>query len=125
MSRSQVESIHLSFLEDVLPVGMAIVERAKKGGARQVVEVFTGSEKPIELLRLEGASSALLIRQKLDKIRPGLGNPILEVEVSLDPPDRTTPNCADDKTLVNILRRIDTRIDAIQNHLEKSIDLNS
>ena len=125
MSRSQVGNIHLFFLEDVLPVGMAIFDRAKKGGAREVMEGLISVEKPIELLRIEGASSALLIRKKLDHIRPGLGHPIVEVEVSADPPIEKTSNSSDQETLVNILTRIDNRIDDIQNYLEKSKDLNS
>jgi len=125
MSRSQVGNIHLFFLEDVLPVGMAILDRAKKGGAREVIEGWTSSEKPIELLRVEGASSALIMREKLDQIRSGLGNPVVEVEISADPPEEKTFSSSDQKTLDNILIRIDKRIGAIQDHLEKSIDLNS
>lgn len=68
-------------MQDILPVGMAVVERARRGGPRQVVEAFTGSDDPLGQLRQEGDPAARAVRESLDQIQPGLGNPVMKVEV--------------------------------------------
>ncbi len=68
-------------MQEVLPVGMAVVERARRGGPRQVVEAFTASPDPLAQLREEGDAAARAVRESLDQLQPGLGNPVLKVEV--------------------------------------------
>ena len=47
-SDNPLDQLRLSLMQDVLPVGLAVLERARKGGPGKVVEVFTaGSEDPI------------------------------------------------------------------------------
>ncbi len=122
MPKSQVENIHLYLIEDFLPIGMAIFNRAKKGGASKIIEGFTSTEHPVNQLREEGFTSARLFREKLDQIRPGLGNPVVEVNASVEPLEVNNTDVSDQKTLINILNRIDARIDAINNHFDKFTD---
>lgn len=68
-------------MQDLLPVGMAVVERARRGGPRQVVDAFTGSADPLAQLKQEGDPAARAVRESLDQIQPGLGNPVMKVEV--------------------------------------------
>ncbi len=123
MSKSLLGNFHLSFVEDFLPVGIAIFDRVKKGGASKVIEGFTASEHPMEFLRVEGTSSALLFRQKLDQIRPGLGNPALDIEFDEESKVSDVSNESDHNTLLNILNRMNNRVDILQRHINNSKDL--
>ncbi len=118
MPKSDAQQIHLYIMEDFLPVGMAIVERAKKGGASKIVEAFTSVENPFDQLRLEGSLSAQIVREKLDQIRPGLGNPVVDVTVTPETEEIINSDSLDHKTLVNILNRMDARINAIQSYFD-------
>ncbi|WP_164923193.1 hypothetical protein [Prochlorococcus marinus] len=104
-------------MEDFLPVGMAFIERVQKGGLAKVIDGVTSSDDPIQTFRGEGSSAAQLIREKLDEFVPGLGNPALEVKVS------TNTYEENDDTLVQILSRIEDRVDKINSCLENSIDI--
>ena len=50
------DSFRLTLMQEVLPVGLAMVERIRQGGPASVVEPFTGSADPLGDLRAEGAS---------------------------------------------------------------------
>ena len=76
-----LDTLRLALMQEVLPVGMAVVERARKGGPREVVEAFTASPDPLAQLKQEGDPAARAVRQSLDQIQPGLGNPVMKVEV--------------------------------------------
>jgi hypothetical protein len=69
----------------VLPVGLAVVERARKGGAREVLAALEGNAShpgdPLTVLRQEGEPAASQLRESLDRLQPGLGNPVMKVEV--------------------------------------------
>ena len=41
MAADPFDALRLSLMEDLLPVGIAVVDRARRGGPRQVVEAFT------------------------------------------------------------------------------------
>ena len=46
-SDNPLDQLRLSLMQDVLPVGLAVLERARQGGPGKVVEVFTaGSRTP-------------------------------------------------------------------------------
>jgi hypothetical protein len=81
MAADPLDALRLSLMQDILPVGMAVVERARRGGPRQVVEAFTGSDDPLGQLKQEGDPAARAVRDSLDQIQPGLGNPVMKVEV--------------------------------------------
>ena len=77
----RLNALRLKLMQEVLPVGLAVADRARKGGAKDVIAAFQGDEDPIEQLRQEGAMAASLVRERLDRVSPGLGNPVMQVEV--------------------------------------------
>ena len=81
MATDPLEALRLSLMQDVLPVGMAVVERARRGGPREVVEAFTEAADPLGRLRQEGEPAARELRDNLDRLQPGLGNPVMKVQV--------------------------------------------
>ena len=85
MASDPLDALRLTLMQDVLPVGLAVVERARKGGAREVLAALEGNAShpgdPITALRQEGESAASQLRDSLDRLQPGLGNPVMKVEV--------------------------------------------
>lgn len=82
MAADPLDTLRLTLMQDVLPVGLAVVERARKGGPREVLAAF-GDDPSASLhrLRQEGEPVASQVRQTLDRFQPGLGNPVVKVEV--------------------------------------------
>ncbi len=117
MPYKKLQSLHVSVLEDLLPVGMAILVRAKDGGPDKVFEGLLSSKNPIEKLRGEGLSSAKLVREKLDNISPGLGHPAFEVQVNTDN-THLENNQLNDESLKEILGRIDERLSLLKSFLD-------
>lgn len=81
MAADPLDTLRLSLMQDVLPVGMAIVERARRGGVRDLVSVLTETTDPFTQLRQEGDQAARSVRNNLDRVQPGLGNPVMPVDV--------------------------------------------
>ena len=82
MAADPLDALRLTLMQDVLPVGMAMVERARQGGPQQVMAAFDGSSAdPLGQLRQEGEPAASRVRAQLDQVSPGLGNPVMQVEV--------------------------------------------
>ena len=112
-SDNSLDQLRLSLMQDVLPVGLALLERARKGGPGKVVEAFTaGSEDPIADLRQEGEPVARDVREQLDTVSPGLGNPVMSVSVSVDEPTTVEQDGPDD--LLPTLRRIEERLEELR-----------
>ncbi|MCX5939291.1 MAG: hypothetical protein NTW02_14125 [Cyanobium sp. LacPavin_0920_WC12_MAG_62_9] len=87
MAADPLDSFRLKLMQELLPVGLAVADRARKGGAKDVMAAFQAGDKdPLEQLRQEGEGAASQLRQSLDRLRPGLGNPVMKVEVR-DVPD--------------------------------------
>ena len=114
MSENNLKSLHFSMLENFLPVGIAVFQRAKDGGPEKVLEGLFSSDQPITQLRGEGLPSAKLIREKLDKVNPGLGNPAFEVQVSTSD---FTKDKSNSKSLNDILERINYRLNLLKSIL--------
>ena len=82
MAADPLDSFRLKLMQELLPVGLAVADRARKGGAKDVMAAFqAGDGDPLEQLRQEGEGAASQVRQSLDRLRPGLGNPVMKVEV--------------------------------------------
>jgi hypothetical protein len=81
MAADPLDSLRLTLMQEVLPVGMAVVERARRGGPRDVIEAFTDSSDPLGTLKQEGDGAARSLRDSLDRLQPGLGNPVVKVTV--------------------------------------------
>ena len=117
-SENPLDQLRLSLMQDVLPVGLAVLERARQGGPGKVVEVFTaGSEDPIAELRQEGEPVARDVREQLDAVSPGLGNPVMPVSVSVDEPKTVDERQDDSDDLMPTLRRIEERLEELRRRL--------
>ena len=112
----------LSLMQEVLPVGLAVVERVRHGGPSKVVEAFTnGSEDPLGDLRHEGEPAARDVRDQLDMVSPGLGNPVMSVTVSVDDDvdadDADSSDHDDHADLIQSLERIEGRLEQLRRQL--------
>ena len=117
-SENPLDQLRLSLMQDVLPVGLAVLERARQGGPGKVVEVFTaGSEDAIAELRQEGEPVARDVREQLDAVSPGLGNPVMPVSVSVDEPETVDERQDDPDDLMPTLRRIEERLEELRRRL--------
>ncbi len=120
MPQKSISSYHVVFMETVLPVGLAIVNRAKKGLLGKVIDGFVSSDLPIQKLKEEGSEDAKSVRMKLDQIIPGLGNPVVEVKVSVNPKSVNNEVSFSDTELSNILNRIESRMNSLKMYLDDS-----
>ena len=118
MADDSFDRLRLSFMQDVLPVSLAMLERVKNGGAGKVVEAFTELKEPLQELRDEGESAAKNFRDQLDKIQPGLGNPVVPVSVAVD--DSASPEIEDEEALRELLSNIENRLDNFERFLDHS-----
>ena len=98
MAGDPLDKLRLRLMQDVLPVGVAVVGRARKGGLKDVVAGFSPAEAgtdPLSQLRQEGEPLASQLRQGLDRLSPGLGNPVMKVDVRVEQtpaaPSQTAP----------------------------------
>ncbi|MEB3260613.1 MAG: hypothetical protein VKP63_08315 [Cyanobacteriota bacterium] len=92
MAADPFDALRLTLMQDVLPVGLAMADRVRKGGPKEVLAAFDGrSADPLGSLRQEGEPAASTFRDTLDRLQPGLGNPVLKVEVRDVPPEPPTP----------------------------------
>ena len=135
MAADPLDYLRLALMQDVLPVGLAVVERVRKGGPAEVLAAFDGtSADPLGQLRQEGEPAASQVRENLDRFQPGLGNHVMKVEVrdvgaeegsagpasgATPPPWDATPppSPADPAELLAALERIETRLALLQSRL--------
>ncbi len=106
----------LSLMQDFLPVSLAMIERMRKGGVSQVVDAWTSSQDPVQELRVEGESAAHDLRERLDQVRPGLGNPVMEVSVAVE--DAQKMEIEDENVLRELLDNIENRVDKLNKLLD-------
>ena len=110
MAKEQFENLRLSLMQDVLPVGMAMMERVRVGGFKKVLETFRSSNEPLQELRSEGELAANSLRDQLDQFYPGLGNPVVPVEVEVS-------SINVDQDLIDCLNQIESRLNRLDNYL--------
>jgi hypothetical protein len=126
MAIDPLESLRLTLMQEVLPVGMAVVERVRRGGPREVAEAFTAAEDPLGRLRQEGDAAARELRDSLDRLQPGLGNPVMKVQVRDIPNPAAEPGAgspqpdadADRLELQAALARIAGRLALLEQRLD-------
>lgn len=123
MGADPFDSLRLALMQDVLPVGLAMVERARRGGARDVADVFSQGGDPLGQLREEGEDAARQVRERLDRLQPGLGNPVMKVEVKDIPmavslSDEASQGASDDRAELQLsLARISERLSLLEQRL--------
>ena len=120
MAADPLDALRLTLMQDVLPVGLAVADRARRGGPREVLAAFDGNQPdPLGRLRQEGEPAASQLRDSLDRLQPGLGNPVLKVEVQdggTVPPE-PEPDSSDVAELQVALARIANRLDQLERRL--------
>ena len=99
-------------METALPFGMGILKDAKTGGIQKVIDVLK-TEDPFSEFQVDGEKSAKALRDKIEQIIPGLGYPVVSVDVTVDEnyPDYENN---DENALVTTLNRIDGELDQLK-----------
>ena len=112
MAKDQLRDFHLFAMESALPFGMGIIKNAKTGGLQKIMNVFQ-SKDPFSEFQVNGETSAKTVRDKIDQLIPGLGYPVVSVDITVEEnyPDYESN---DQDSLVLTLNRIDTELDQLR-----------
>jgi hypothetical protein len=113
MADSQpLDSLRLALMQEVLPMGLAFVDRVRTEGPAKAVESVARGDDPLGDLREQGEAAAREVRERLDQISPGLGNPVMSVQVQVDEPlqSEVAVEQGDSLELQEVLARIDGRL---------------
>ena len=112
MAKDQIRDLHLFAMESALPVGMGIINNAKTGGLKKIIDVCK-SKDPFLEFQVDGKTSAKTVRDKIDQLIPGLGYPVVSVDVTVEEnyPDYESN---DNDSLVSTLNRIDSDLDQLR-----------
>ena len=124
MAKDQLRDFHVFAMESALPFGMGIIENAKTGGFKKIIDVLN-SKDPFSEFQVDGETSAKTVRDKIDQLIPGLGHPVVSVDVTVEE-NFTDYEMKDRESLVSILNRIDTQLDQMRQYLKnasKNIDV--
>ena len=124
MAKDQLRDLHLFAMESALPFGMGIIQNARTGGLQKIMNVFKSKEDPLSELQVDGETSAKVVRDNIDELFPGLGHPVVSVNVTVE---ENHPNNErkDSNSLVSTLDRIDSQLDLMRqyfNNDSKNID---
>ena len=112
MAKDQLRNLHLFAMESALPLGMGILKDAKTGGIQKVMDVLR-SEDPFSEFQVDGENSAKALRDKIEQIIPGLGYPVVSVDVTVAENYPDSEN-NDQDSLVSTLNRIDIELDQLK-----------
>tara|TARA_B100000700_G_C14910054_1_gene791748 strand:- start:441 stop:800 length:360 start_codon:yes stop_codon:yes gene_type:complete len=118
MAEEILERLRLSLMQDLLPIGIAIAERTKVNGPSSIFDAIN-SNQPLAELRMEGEPSAKNIRDQLDKIFPGLGNPVVSVKVSVEEESSDDTEMDNTEELMNTLMNIENSLEALEKFLQE------
>jgi len=123
MAKDQLRDLHLFAMESALPFGMGIINNARRGGLQKIMNVFQ-SKDPFSEFQVDGETSAKAVRDKIDQLIPGLGHPVVSVDVTMEE-NQTDYEINDQDSLVSTLQRIDKQLDELSHYLSndsKKID---
>ena len=115
MAKDQLRDLHLFAMESALPFGMGIVNNAKNGGFQKIMDVLK-SKDPFLEFQVDGKTSAKTVRDKIDQLIPGLGYPVVSVDVTVEENSPDYEN-NDQDSLVSTLNRIDNELDQLRLYL--------
>ncbi len=115
MAKDQLRDLHLFAMESALPFGMGIINNAKTGGVQKIMDVFK-SKDPFSEFQVDGETYAKTVRDKIDQFIPGLGYPVVSVDVTVEEnyPDY---KITDRDSLVSTLNRIDAELDQLRHYI--------
>ena len=119
MAKDQLRDLHLYAMESALPFGMGVIKNARKGGLKKILNVLK-SKDPFSEFQVAGENSAKIMRDKIDQFIPGLGHPVVSVEVSVDE-NFSEYQINDRDSLVSTLNRIDNRLDKLRHFLNNDL----
>jgi len=124
MADSQpLDSLRLALMQEVLPMGLAFVDRVRTDGPAKAVESVARGDDPLGDLREQGEAAAREVRERLDLISPGLGNPVMSVQVEVDEPEAPQDSLESDhidaSQLHDVLARIDGRLQRLDALMDK------
>ena len=112
MAKDQLRDFHLFAMESALPFGMGIINNAKVGGLHKIMDVLK-SKDPFSEFQIDGETSAKTVRDKIDQLIPGLGYPVVSVDVTVEE-NYTDYESNDQNSLVSTLNRIDSQLDQMR-----------
>ncbi len=112
MAKDQFRNLHLFAMESVLPFGLGIIKNAKTGGFQKIIDVFK-SKDPLSEFQVDGETSAKAFRDKIDQFIPGLGYPVISVDVTVEE-NNPDYGISDRDSLVSTLNRIDSDLDQLR-----------
>ena len=114
MANDQLRDFHVFAMESALPFGIGIIKNAKSGGLKKIMDIFK-SKDPFSELKVDGETSARTVRDKIDKFVPGLGYPVVSVDVTVDE-NYSDYESNDQDSLVSTLNRIDRDLDQLRDY---------
>jgi len=120
MAKDQLRDFHLFAVESALPFGIGIIKNAKNGGFQKIMDVVK-SKDPFSEFKVDGATSAKIVRDKIDQLIPGLGYPVVSVDVTVED-NYPHYESNDQDSLVSTLNRIDTELNQLR-HLIRNDSL--
>tara|TARA_Y100001968_G_scaffold129345_1_gene118053 strand:+ start:141 stop:515 length:375 start_codon:yes stop_codon:yes gene_type:complete len=123
MAKDQLRDFHLFVIESALPFGMGIINNARSGGLKKIKDVFQLKD-PFSEFQVDGETSAKKVRDQIDQLIPGLGHPVVSVQVKVEE-NHPDPQINDQDSLVSTLNRIDTQLDKLRQYFDntsKNID---
>lgn len=83
MANDPLQNLRLQVLNDVLPVGLGAVARLRAARTKDLLNDLLGGQDGVANLRQDGEEDARQLRDLLDQLAPGLGNPVVEVDVEV------------------------------------------
>ena len=123
MAKDKLRDFHLFAMESALPFGMGIINNARIGGLKKIMDVMKSKDPFLEFQR-DGETSASKVRDKIDQVIPGLGHPVVSVDVTVED-DYPGYQSNDQDSLVSTLNRINSQLDQLRQSLSndsKNID---
>ena len=118
MAKDQLRDFHLFAMESALPFGIGIIKNAKSGGFQKIIDVLK-SKDPFSTLQVDGENSAKKVRDKMEKIVPGLGYPVVSVDATVEE-NYSDYERNDQDSLVSTLNRIDSELDQLRHYFSDS-----
>ena len=115
MAKDQLRDFHVFAMESVLPFGMGMIENSKTGGFQKIMDGFKSND-PFSEFQVDGETSAQTVRDKIDQLIPGLGHPVVSVDVTVQPNDLEY-EINDHDSLVSTLNRIDAELSELRRYI--------